>query len=75
MDRSENPSGVDMQAISSAVCGAVVSAFSGVLNNRNPQAGQNGGQSSAGAVRPQPTIQTIHPSVSGAITRFVLYLY
>ena len=54
-----------MQAISSAVCGAVVSAFSEVLNI---QADQNRGQSSTGAVRPQPAIQTTHPSVSSAIT-------
>jgi hypothetical protein len=74
MDR-ENPPGVDVQAISSAVCGAVVSAFSEVLN-RNPGQGQSS-YSTAGAARAEPTVQpaqAIHPPVSNTITRFVRFI-
>lgn len=77
MDRDSMPrettSAVDVQAISSAVCGAVVSAFSEVLNNRSQNTGQSS-YSTAGVVRAQPAIQpapTTLPPVSSTVTRFV----
>ena len=72
-DSTREPSGVDVQALSSAVCGAVVSAFSEVLGRNSQNGGRSSSSSITGAVR--PTLQLAHTPVSGTIDLYFLLYF
>ena len=62
-DSTAEPSGVDVQAVSSAVCGAVVSAFSEVLGRNY----QNGGRSSSSSI---VETDSTHPPTSANCAQY-----